>query len=87
MKIPPTRKEELVDTQFKKLKLNNTLLTEEVKVLERRLDFMQDNSAKIVIEQQSLVKSMRFFTKIAGELMDKQPDEKPKSEPKDNLYS
>lgn len=69
MKKPPTHSEKNIDKQLNVLKKDNILLTQEVKVLERRLDFIQDENAKIIIEQQSLIKSMRFFTKIANDLL------------------
>lgn len=86
LKKPPTYSEKLIDKQLKILKKNNILLTEEVKVLERRLDFMQDESAKIIIEQQALIKSMRAFTKIANDLLtaDEQAAPNPPAKKPDN---
>ncbi len=84
MKEPITQNEKFIDTELKIMREDNGRLTHEVKILERRMDFLQDENARIVIEQQAMIKSMRVFTKIANELIEKVPADKPSDKPDDS---
>lgn len=83
-KEPPLLRDKFVSDSIRDLHRANQNLTEEIKVLEKRFDFMQDEQARMVIEQQALMKSMKVWTKIATELLDK--EEKPKPSTKDIQY-
>ena len=83
MKQPPTIREEFFSKIVKQLQTDNKLFMERLKVMEKRLDFMQDETAKIAVEEQALIKGTTIIVKIANDLMDKQ--EKPKDVfPKDS---
>jgi len=82
-KRPPTIREEFFSKIVKQLQVDNKLFVERLKVMEKRLDFMQDETAKIAVEEQAFIKGAGIIIKIANDLMDKQ--EKPKDEfPKDS---
>lgn len=68
-------REEYIDKQVKKLKRDNEFLTERIKVLEKRLDFQQDISVKLAVEQDALVKSVKFIVDVAHKLMDKKENQ------------
>ena len=78
MNDPPTQNEKFIQQELKDLHREVTNLTQEVNVLEKRFDFMQDADARIVMEQQAIIKSMKLFTKIAKDLMDNEDKKKPK---------
>ena len=75
---PPTIREEYFHGIVKQLHIDNKMFIERLKVMEKRLDFMQDETAKIAIEEQAFIKGATIIVKIANDLMDKQ--EKPKDE-------
>ena len=54
------------------LKRDNTHLKEKVKVLDKRLDMLQDESAKIAVEMQSLIQSVSYIFEIALEIAKKE---------------
>jgi len=64
-----------MDEQAKQLKRNlatlkndNVHLREKVKVLDKRLDMLQDDEAKLSIEMQALIQSMTFIMNVAIEI-------------------
>lgn len=70
----PTQNEKFIQQEINDLHKEVTNLTQEVNVLEKRFDFMQDADARIMLEQQAIIKSMKLFTKIANDLMDKEEE-------------
>jgi len=62
LKEPPTLREKFISDSVKELHRVNVNLHEEVKVLEKRFDFMQDEQARMVMEQQALIKAMKVWT-------------------------
>ena len=82
-KLPPTLREKFISNSIRDLKRANENLHEEIKVLEKRFDFMQDGEARMVMEQQALIKAMKVWTKIATDLIEK---ETPKPSPTDSHY-
>lgn len=83
MNDPPTQNEKFIQQELRDLHREVSNLTQEVNVLEKRFDFIQDADARIIMEQQAIIKSMKLFTKIAGDLMD---NEDKKRKPKESHY-
>ena len=81
MKKPPTIRDKFLDKTLRQLKTDNELLTERTKLLEKRLDFMQDETARLAIEEQALIISLKTINDIAHGLLDKKgvPNEPPGS--------
>ena len=71
MTKPPTLKDKFLNDVVKRLQLDNQLFTERMKILEKRLDFMQDDVARVAIEEQALITSLKVINDIAHSLLDK----------------
>ena len=84
MKKPPTLRDKFLDNILKQLKIDNELLTERMKILEKRLDFMQDETARMAIEEQALIISLKTMNDIAHGLLDKKGIPKEPTEPKED---
>lgn len=81
MKKPPTLRDKFLHDTLQRLKIDNELLTERMKILEKRLDFMQDETARMAIEEQALIISLKTINDVAHGLLDKKgiPNEPPGS--------
>lgn len=78
---PPTRREKFIHDEIKQLHTDNEFFLERVKVLEKRFDFIQDEYAKMALEEQALVKGVQVIVDVAHKLMDKQKVPQVKKEP------
>lgn len=82
------------------LKRDNTNTKEKLKMLEKRLDFTQDENTKLAIEMQALQQGVQHIVNVGLKLAERErvnmdmglseKEEKPKAEPKqptEGLYS
>jgi len=66
----PTKREKYIHDEIKQLKSDREFFTERIKVLEKRFDFIQDEYAKMALEEQALVKGVQVIVDVAHKLMD-----------------
>jgi len=64
--------EKLLKKNVIQLKKDNTHLKEKVKVLDKRLDMLQDEAAKMAVEMQSLIMSVTYMFDVALEIAKKE---------------
>jgi len=76
----PTRREKFIHDEIKQLKTDREFLTERIKVMEKRFDFIQDEYAKMALEEQALIKGVQIIVEVAHKLMDKAKVPTPKKE-------
>jgi len=67
---PPTRRDKFLSDNIKQLQKDREFFGERIKILEKRFDFIQDEYAKIAIEQQALIKGVQVIVDVAHRLMD-----------------
>jgi len=82
----PTRREKYIHDEIKQLQTENEFFLERVKVLEKRFDFIQDEYAKMALEEQALIKGVQIIVDVAHKLMDKQKVPTPKKEEKGDMH-
>ena len=83
---PPTKRDKFLMDNIKQLKEDREYFQERIKVLEKRFDFMQDETAKLAVEQQALIKGVSVIVEVAHRLMDQQKVPNPKGhEPSDKM--
>ena len=71
---------------IKQLKTDREFFSERIKVLEKRFDFIQDETAKMAIEQQALIKGVSIIVEVAHRLMDENKVPNPKGhEPSEKM--
>ena len=63
--------------------INEEFFSERIKVLEKRFDFIQDETAKMAIEQQALIKGVSIIVEVAHKLMDQKNVPHPKGDAHD----
>ncbi len=71
-KKAPTLRDQFLRDTIKQLQIDNKFFNERMNTLEKRLDFMQDETAKIAVEEQAFIKGASVIMKIANDLLDKQ---------------
>lgn len=86
-KKPPTIRDRFLDKILRRLQLDNELLTERMKILEKRLDFMQDETARLAIEEQALIMSLKPILEVAQGLLDKKGVPTEPTDPKGDSIS
>jgi len=69
-KKPPTTRDKFLSANVKQLQKDRDYFGERIKVLEKRFDYIQDEYAKIAIEQQALIKGVQVIVDVAHRLMD-----------------
>jgi len=70
MKKPPTKRDRILDVEISTLHDRNEDLRERTKLLEKRIDFVTDAQARLAIEMETLIKSVRFIIEVGQKLMD-----------------
>jgi hypothetical protein len=79
------------------LKKDNTNMREKMKLLEKRLDFTQDENTKLAVECQAVLQGVNHILQIGVKLAERErvnaemglpkPEEKSVKEPKDGMYN
>ncbi len=70
MKAPPTERDRILHDEIKILHKQNEDLRERSKLLEKRIDFITDAQARLAIEMETLIKSVRFIIEVGQKLID-----------------
>lgn len=99
MKGPIDERDKKYAQAVANLKRDNTNLKEKVKLLEKRLDFTQNENAKLAVEMQAVIQGVQHIVNIAMKIAERErvntdmglQEQPPKQEevkqPKEGLYS
>jgi predicted RNase H-like nuclease (RuvC/YqgF family) len=60
----------MLEKNYHNLKKSVDFLTEEMKLLTKKLEFMQDNNAKLSVEMQAISEAVRFIVSTADTVIE-----------------
>lgn len=84
-KSPPTTRDKFLSANVRQLQKDRDYFGERIKVLEKRFDYIQDEYAKIAIEQQALIKGVQVIVDVAHRLMDESKVKNPPTKPAERM--
>ena len=65
-------REKLLRKEISQVRKDASQLKEKIKILEKRLDFSQDETARLAVYQQSIVQSVTFMVEIGMKIAEKE---------------
>ena len=68
----PEDREKVLQKQISQLKRDVTNLKEQTKILQRKIEFTQDEMAKLAVFAQALIQSVTFIVQVARQLAEKE---------------